>query len=51
VRIKTCIISCEWVGVDPADLLAGVIVIDNAFASSIWYQTKGYALIPIHQLP
>ncbi|MCI0508236.1 MAG: DsrE family protein [Gammaproteobacteria bacterium] len=51
VRIEACIISCEWVGVDPADLLAGVIVIDNAFASSIWYQTKGYALIPIHQLP
>ena len=51
VRIEACIISCIWVGVDPADLLDGVLVIDNAFASSIWYQTKGYALIPIHQLP
>ena len=51
VRIEACIISCIWVGVDPDDLLDGVLVIDNAFASSIWYQTKGYALIPIHQLP
>lgn len=51
VRIEACIISCVWVGVDPADLLDGVLVIDNAFASSIWYQTKGYALIPISQLP
>jgi len=51
VRIEACIISCVWVGVDPDDLLEDVLVIDNAFASSIWYQTKGYALIPIHQLP
>lgn len=51
VRIEACIISCVWVGVNPDDLLDGVLVIDNAFASSIWYQTKGYALIPIHQLP
>jgi intracellular sulfur oxidation DsrE/DsrF family protein len=51
VRIEACIISCVWVGVDPQDLIDGILVIDNAFASSIWYQTKGYALIPIHQLP
>ena len=51
VRIEACIISCIWVGVDPDDLLDGVLVIDNAFASSIWYQTRGYALIPISQLP
>ena len=51
VRIEACIISCLWVGTDPENLVDGVVVIDNAFASSIWYQTKGYALIPIHQLP
>ncbi|WP_455219268.1 hypothetical protein [Kaarinaea lacus] len=51
VRIEACIISCLWVGTDPANLFDGIVVIDNAFASSIWYQTKGYALIPIHQLP
>ena len=51
VRIEACIISCEWVNVDPEDLIDDVVVVDNAFASSIWYQTKGFALIPIHQLP
>ncbi len=51
VRIEACQISCDWVGVDASTLDAAVLVIDNAFASSIWYQTRGYALIPIHQLP
>jgi len=51
VRIEACQISCDWVGVDASTLVDAVLVIDNAFASSIWYQTRGYALIPIHQLP
>jgi intracellular sulfur oxidation DsrE/DsrF family protein len=51
VRIEACIISCLWVGTDPENLFDGIVVIDNAFASSIWYQTRGYALIPISQLP
>lgn len=51
VRVEACQISCDWVGVDAATLYDTVLVIDNAFASSIWYQTRGYALIPIHQLP
>lgn len=51
VRIEACQISCDWVGVDAATLYESVLVIDNAFASSIWYQSRGYALIPVHQLP
>ncbi len=51
VRIEACEISCNWVNVDPTTLDSHVLLIDNAFASSIWYQTRGYALIPIHQLP
>lgn len=51
VRIEACQISCDWVSVNCGELHDSVIVIDNAFASSIWYQTRGYALIPIHQLP
>jgi intracellular sulfur oxidation DsrE/DsrF family protein len=51
VRVEACQISCNWVGVDATTLHDTVLVIDNAFASSIWYQTHGYALIPIHQLP
>lgn len=51
VRIEACQISCDWVSVDCGGLHDSVVVINNAFASSIWYQTRGYALIPIHQLP
>lgn len=51
VRVEACKISCDWVSVDPAALQAGVLVIDNAFASSIWYQRKGYALVPVTELP
>ena len=51
IRIEACDISLHWVGVDADDLVEGIIVIDNAFASSIYYQRRGYALIPIHQLP
>lgn len=41
-----------WVvGTDPENLFDDILVIDNAFASSIWYQTRGYALISISQLP
>ena len=51
IRIEACDISLAWVGVEKEDLVDGIIVIDNAFASSIYYQRKGFALIPIHQLP
>lgn len=51
VRVEACIISCQWVGVDPEALQEEVVVIDHAFVSSIFYQRRGYALIPIHQLP
>ena len=51
VRVEACQISCDWVGTDPATLQDGVLVIDNAFASSIWYQRKGYALVPVTELP
>lgn len=51
VRIEACQISLDWVHVNANSLLDCVAVIDNAFAASIWYQTRGYALVPIHQLP
>ena len=51
IRIEACDISLVWVGVPADDLVEGIVVIDNAFASSIYYQRRGYALIPIHQLP
>lgn len=51
VRVEACQISLDWVHVDAGSLLDSVVVIDNAFAASIWYQSRGHALIPIHQLP
>jgi len=54
VRVEVCIISCRWFGVDPADpnidYFDGVKIIDNAFISSIQFQTRGYALIPISEI-
>ncbi|WP_455211971.1 hypothetical protein [Kaarinaea lacus] len=47
VRIEACEISCEWLLPPNTPLYAGIVLIDNAFASSIWYQTKGYAMINI----
>ncbi|KPJ96092.1 MAG: hypothetical protein AMJ53_01410 [Gammaproteobacteria bacterium SG8_11] len=47
VRIEACEISCEWLLPPEAELYPGIVLIDNAFASSIWYQTKGYAMINI----
>lgn len=51
VRVEACEISLVWMNVAPATLVPQVTVIDNAFAESIWYQGKGYALVPISQLP
>ena len=56
VRIEVCEISCDWLlvpalppGTDLEEVLyPGILIIDNAFASSIWYQTKGYAAIAIY---
>ena len=47
VRIEACEISCEWLLPPNTPLYEGIVLIDNAFASSIWYQTKGYAMINI----
>lgn len=49
VGIEACQISLDWMGVTAADLLAGIDVIDNAFIESMWYQSRGYALIPVFQ--
>lgn len=51
VRVEACEISLVWMNVDPTTLVPQVVVIDNAFAESMWYQGKGYALVPISQLP
>jgi intracellular sulfur oxidation DsrE/DsrF family protein len=49
VRIEACQISLDWMGVPATSLLAGIGVIDNAFIESMWYQSNGYALVPVFQ--
>ncbi len=49
VRIEACQISLDWMSVPAADLVTGIAVIDNAFIESMWYQSKGYALVPVFQ--
>lgn len=51
VRIEACQISCDWVGTPAETMLDDIVVIDNAFAASIFYQTQGYALVPVTELP
>ena len=51
VRIEACDISLDWMGVDAADLVDGIAVIDNAFAAAIFYQRRGFATVPITELP
>lgn len=48
-KIEACEISLQWMGVNPQDLLSGITVIDNAFIESTWYQSHGYAIIPLFQ--
>lgn len=51
VRIEACQISCDWVGTPAETMLEGIVVIDNAFAASIYYQGQDYALVPVTELP
>jgi len=51
VRIEACDISLDWMGVSAESLVTEVAVIDNAFAAAIFYQRRGFATVPITELP
>ncbi len=51
VRIEACAISLDWVSVSAESLVDQIVVIDNAFAAAVWYQRRGFALVPITELP
>jgi intracellular sulfur oxidation DsrE/DsrF family protein len=51
VRIEACDISLDWMGVPAENLVSEVAVIDNAFAAAIFYQRRGFATVPITELP
>ncbi|PLX92182.1 MAG: hypothetical protein C0620_09640 [Desulfuromonas sp.] len=47
VYFEACNVAAELFDVDKANLLPGVVLVGNTFASLIGYQSQGYALIPL----
>lgn len=47
VRFEACAVATELFGVDNASILPSITVVGNTFISSIGYQSRGYALIPL----
>ena len=47
VRFEACAVATRLFDVDNAQIESGVKLVGNTFISSIGYQAKGYALIPI----
>lgn len=48
VRLEICAIATELFGIDNADLLKPLNVINDGFISTIGYQTQGYQLVPVY---
>ena len=48
VRLEVCAIATALFGIDNADLLKPLDVINDGFISAIGYQTQGYQLVPIY---
>ncbi len=48
VRMEVCSVAARLMGLDSSGFLTGIHYVGNTFVSQIGYQTKGYALIPIH---
>jgi intracellular sulfur oxidation DsrE/DsrF family protein len=48
VRLEICAIATELFGIDNADLLKPLHVINDGFISAIGYQSQGYQLVPIY---
>lgn len=47
VRFEACAVATGLFGVDNATILPSIAVVGNTFISSIGYQSRGYALIPL----
>lgn len=48
VQLEACSIATTLFKVDKMSILPEIKVVGNTFVSLIGYQTKGYALVPIH---
>lgn len=47
VRFEVCAVATALFEVDNAKILPGIDVVGNTFISSLGYQSRGYALIPL----
>lgn len=47
VRFEACAVATRLFDIDNSSVLSDVTVVGNTFISSIGYQTRGYAIIPI----
>lgn len=47
MRIEACAVATDLFGIKREQMMPGVELIGNSFASFIGYQSKGYALIPV----
>lgn len=48
VRLEACAIATALFGINNADLLKQLDVVNDGFISTIGYQTQGYQLVPIY---
>lgn len=48
VRLEACSVATELFKVDNSTILPEIKVVGNTFISLTGYQSKGYALIPVH---
>lgn len=48
VRLEACSVATELFKVDNSTILPEIHVVGNTFISLTGYQSKGYALIPVH---
>lgn len=48
VRLEVCAIATGLFGINNADLLKPLDVVNDGFISTIGYQTQGYQLVPIY---
>ena len=48
IRLEVCMFAGNVMGVDPASLPKELIHVPNGWISSIGYQKKGYAMVPVY---
>ncbi|AOY60524.1 DsrE family protein [Desulfococcus multivorans] len=48
IRLEVCMFAANYFGVDSASLPKGLMQVPNGWISSIGYQKRGYAMVPVY---